>query len=58
MDKFKETSTCEMLRKDLQYIYRRINHALDNYGMDMNDEQRESLRRLYSEVEMTLMYMK
>ena len=54
MDKFKDTSTCKILMKDLHYIYRRINHALDNYGMDMDDTMRESLENLYKSVEKVL----
>lgn len=35
------------LQNEIQSEYRRIGHALDNYGVDMPKELREALEGLY-----------
>lgn len=58
MCNFKDNSTCKALTGDLQYVYRRINHALDNYGMDMDKDLREALEELYKATEEVLRCIK
>lgn len=46
-NKFIESSYYKSLQNDIQSEYRRIGHALDNYGVDMSKELREALEGLY-----------
>ena len=54
MSRFLENSASNTLRMDLEYCERRIHHALDNYGVDMEDELKEALERLQKATEEVL----
>lgn len=54
MGKFLENSECNALKLDLIYTSRRVHHALDNYGMDMENELKEALERLQRATEEVL----
>lgn len=46
MSRFLENSESNTLRMDIDYISRRVHHALDNYGMDMDKGLVEELQEL------------
>lgn len=51
---FKNSSYYQQLRKEIHHNYRLIGHALDNYGMDMENELKEALERLQKATEEVL----
>ncbi len=62
-EKFISSSYFDIMRKDINQQYRRIGHALDNYGMNMSKELKEALEELYKvtrkvECEMSAEYAK
>ena len=44
---FMNSSYFDVLQKDILQQYRKIGHALDNYGVDMSCELKEALEELY-----------
>ena len=46
-ENFISSSYFDIMRKDIDQQYRRIGHALDNYGMNMTKELKEALEELY-----------
>lgn len=55
---FINSSYYEMLRREVSRGYRIVNHALDNYGMDMSKELEEALQRLSKAIEEVLQVLK
>ena len=43
---FRGSSYYKSLKQELQHEYRRVSHALDNYGVDMSTELEAALQRL------------
>lgn len=51
---FLNSSYYQTLKNDVAHGYRKINHALDNYGVDMSKELEEALQRLSKATEEVL----
>ena len=58
MSRFLENSECNVLRLDLIHTSRRVSHALDNYGVDMEKDLKEALERLQKATEEVLQCIK
>ena len=43
---FRNSSYHKQLRQEIGHNYRLVGHALDNYGVSMEDELKEALERL------------
>lgn len=54
---FIESSYYKGLHDDIAHDYRRIAHALDNYGVDMSKELREALEGLQEATKAVLKQM-
>ena len=48
---FINSSYFDIMRKDIMNQYRKIGHALDNYGINMSRELKMSLEELYKAIE-------
>ncbi len=51
---FRNSSYYQQLRQEISHNYRAVGHALDNYGVDMENELREALERLQRATEEVL----
>lgn len=51
---FIKSSYYQTLKREISHGYRKINHALDNYGVDMSSELEGALQRLNKSTEEVL----